>query len=218
MAAKPLHILLPRTAKTTIDSLRDIFQDFAVPDSFMADGGKHFLNNAVTEYCTANNVTHITTPSHAPWVNGLIEGSNKILLGILKRLCAPDHDTDEGNVDPGDIPENWPDHFNEAIRMMNDRILTALKATPRELLFGRSFTPENQPPAGLAPTTAADVDVHFTLADSLRWSAHLGSLKRAAQQKASFHDNAKIVESTPATGGLRVGGPGCSAWHVEAGY
>ncbi|KAK7007526.1 hypothetical protein R3P38DRAFT_2389301, partial [Favolaschia claudopus] len=97
------------------------------------------------------------------------------------------------NVKPEDIPENWPEHFEEALRMMNDRILTALKATPRELLFARAFTPEQKLHADPTPTTPADVDIHFALADSMRWTAHLRSLKRAAEQKASVEANAPIV-------------------------
>ncbi|KAJ6536319.1 hypothetical protein B0H19DRAFT_383999 [Mycena capillaripes] len=77
---------------------------------------------------------------------------------------------------------------------MNDRILLALKAKPRELLFGRSFTPENTTPADIQPTLASDIDIHFALADSMRWNAHLLSLKRAEQQKSSFDANTKIVE------------------------
>jgi hypothetical protein len=117
------------------------------------------------------------------------------LLGILKRLCAPDHDANEGTVDPKDIPENWPEHLDEATRLMNDRILLALKAKPRELLFGRMFSPEHSaPPSEPQPTTTTDVDIHFALADSLRWSAHLLSLQRAEKQKSSFNKNARIVE------------------------
>jgi hypothetical protein len=181
-------------AKTTTDSLGHICYEFAVPDSFMADGGSHFRNKLVDEFCNANNIKHVTTPSHSLWVNGLIEGTNKIFLGILKRLCAPDHDTTEGDVNPEDIPLNWPEYFETAIRMMNDRILVALKATPHELLFSRSFTPEQQAPALPAPTSASDVDIHFALADSVQWSAHLKSLHRAAQQKSSFDTNAHIVK------------------------
>jgi hypothetical protein len=94
-------------------------------------------------------------------------------LNIIKRLCVPDHDTAEGDVSPDDIPQNWPEHLDEAIRMMNDRILVALKSTPREVLFGRSITPENHSsnPTGL--TTPSDADIRFALADSLRWTAHL---------------------------------------------
>jgi transposase InsO family protein len=102
----------------------------------MADDEKHFNNKEVTSFCEAHGVTHITMPSHSPWVNGLIEGSNKILLQILRRLCAPDHDSDSGDVNPEDILENWPAHLDEAIHQMNGWILIHLSTTPRELLFG----------------------------------------------------------------------------------
>ncbi|CAK5266800.1 unnamed protein product [Mycena citricolor] len=77
--------------------------------------------------------------------------------------------------------------------MMNNRILLALKATPRELLFGRPFTLEQALPDQLSDTTASDADIHFAVADSIRWTAHLRSLERAAQQKSSFEANGKIV-------------------------
>jgi len=183
------------SAKTTTDSLEYIFDDFAIPDSFMADGGSHFRNNAVDAFCSSRGVKHITTASYSPWINGLIEGSNKILLNILKRLCAPDHDTNDGDTKPEDIPKNWPEHLDEAIRQMNDRILIHLNTTPRELLFGRTFRPEDAADApNPEPTTPGDVDIHFALADSLRWNAHLRSLQRTERQKASFDYNAKIVE------------------------
>jgi len=34
-------------------------------------------------------------PEYSPWVSGLVEGMNKILLERLKRLCAPDLGEDE---------------------------------------------------------------------------------------------------------------------------
>ena len=42
---------------------------------------------------------------------------NKILLGWLKRLCAPDLGEDE--YDAMDVPENWPTHLDEAIHYLN---------------------------------------------------------------------------------------------------
>ncbi|KIJ22814.1 hypothetical protein M422DRAFT_141881, partial [Sphaerobolus stellatus SS14] len=103
----------------------------------MADGGTHFRNEEVTQFCEENSIEHITTPAYAPWTNGLIENSNKILLGRLKRFCAPDIDTtDYEDIDVDSIPYNWPEHLDEAIRSMNDRILPALGFTPRELLWG----------------------------------------------------------------------------------
>ncbi|KAK0482837.1 hypothetical protein EDD18DRAFT_1112473 [Armillaria luteobubalina] len=55
----------------------------------MSDGGPPFNNEEVHGICADFGCkTHIVT-AYSPWVNGLVEGWNKILLVILARLCAP---------------------------------------------------------------------------------------------------------------------------------
>ena len=105
------------TAKTTSDALSRIFQDFVPAETFMSDGGKHFDNNEVRALCNKwGTNTHIT-PAYSPWINGLVEGANKILLHVLKRLCAPDLGDDENNTAKEDnILRNWPEHLEEAVR------------------------------------------------------------------------------------------------------
>ena len=107
----------------------------------MTDGGPHFNNAEVNEYCWQQGIEHITTPAYAPWANRLIENANKILLGHLKRLCAPDlEDVDGDEAEPIAMPAQWTEHLDEAVRSMEDRILPALGFTPRELLWGRQET------------------------------------------------------------------------------
>src|SRR6266481_7657371 len=134
------------TGKTTLTGLQDLCLHYRKPDRFMTDGRSHFDNEEVDMYCRENNIEHITTPAYAPWTNGLIENSNKILLGHLKRMCAPDLDDAEANdPDPEATPTRWTDHLDEAVHSMNDRILPALGFTPRELLWGqREMTGEKQ--------------------------------------------------------------------------
>ena len=99
----------------------------------------HFDNTDVDQFCNEEQVQHIVTPAYAPWVNSLIENANKLLLGRLQRLCAPNHDDTEdipSEANPKPTLERWPEYMDEAIRQLNDRILPALNATPRELLFG----------------------------------------------------------------------------------
>lgn len=67
-----------------INSLGFIVDNSVAPDSFMADGGSHFWNDTVNEYCEDNSIKHIVTPAYAPWCNSLIEGLNKLLLGRLQ--------------------------------------------------------------------------------------------------------------------------------------
>jgi transposase InsO family protein len=184
------------TGKSTVTSLKRLFHDYAVPKSFMSDGGSHFDNNEVDSYCNEERVQHIVTPAYAPWVNGLIENANRLLLGRLKRLCAPDHDNIENSAetDVKALPNNWPEHLDEAIRQLNDRILPALNATPRELLFGLALRPDAPIPLVPIPTSPADTHLNFTLAETFRANAHLLSLVDAERRKESFDANSPLTK------------------------
>lgn len=191
----PTKLKTAGTGKTTVASIKRIAHDYAIPDTFMADGGSHFDNHDVDNFCDEHGITHITTAAYSPWVNGLIENANKLLLGRLKRLCAPDHDNAEDNnaVDPKSLPNNWPDHLEEAIRQLNDRIRPALNATPRELLFGLRFRPDNPPSPTTQPTTATDIQTNFTLSDSFRMDAHLRALEDAERRKNTFDNTSPVT-------------------------
>jgi hypothetical protein len=125
------------SAKTTNKSLDNICNMHAPPEVFMCDGRKHFNNNEVKANCMKWGIkTHIT-PAYSPWVNGLVEGMNKLLLYVLARLCAPEISEDGWQATKWEtLPKTWPDHFQEAINVLNWRILTALKFSPKELLLG----------------------------------------------------------------------------------
>ena len=127
----------------------------------MSDGGRHFDNKEVRELCGKwGTKTHIV-PTYSPWVNGLVEGTKKLFLHILKRLCAPDLDNEETErMATDDIPKHWPDHFDETIRILNWRLLPALKFSPKELMLGlvvnsasRSGPVPVLSPSGLEPRT-----------------------------------------------------------------
>ena len=181
------------SAKTTVASLKHIFHEYAVPKSFMSDGGSHFKNNEVDQLCRNERVQHIITPAYAPWVNGLIENANRLLLGRLKQLCAPDHDN-AGDTDAQPLPQHWPDHLDEALRQLNDRILPALNASPRELLFGLPFRPDTAVPTTPLPTTPSDTHINTTLTETFRANAHLLSLEDAERRKSSFDKNSPLTQ------------------------
>ena len=125
------------SAKTTTDSLNKTFQAFSPWEMFMSDGGKHFNNKEVHEFCDKwGTKTHIVA-AYSPWVNGLVEGTNKLFLHILKRLCALDLDDENiERMSRDDLPKNWPDHFDETIRILNWQLLPSLKFSPKELMLG----------------------------------------------------------------------------------
>ena len=125
------------TGKTTIKLLTNIYENFAPAETFMSDGGRHFDNTEVKEFCSKWGGKHHVVAAYSPWINGLVEGTNKILLYILARLCAPDTSEDGWKAMKWDkLPRSWPDHFDEAIHTLHWRILPALKFCPKEILLG----------------------------------------------------------------------------------
>jgi hypothetical protein len=82
-------------AKTTVDMLSTITKAFIPPEMLMTDGGMYFNNNMVWEFYNVNQCKHHVTPTYSPWVNGLVEGTNKILLHVMKQLCTPELGEDD---------------------------------------------------------------------------------------------------------------------------
>jgi hypothetical protein len=176
------------SAKTTVDSLNRTLQTFAPWETFMTDGGKHFDNKEVRELCESwGTKTHVV-PAYSPWVNGLVEGTNKLFLHILKRLCAPDLDDEEDRrVTTDDIPKHWPDYFDETIRILNRRLLPALKFSPKELLLGLIV---NSKPADLnhsiLPITGEDTALQMAYVAQQRLDGYAEAVAHALKRKSAF--------------------------------
>ena len=125
------------TGKTTVDSLAMIFNNFTAPETFMTDGSQHFDCEQVKTYCAKWSCNHYVIAAYSPWINGLVEGTNKLLLHVLKRLCAPDLGEDTvADEDWEKLLKTWPDHLDDAVCTLNSRLLPPLKYTPKELLLG----------------------------------------------------------------------------------
>ncbi|GAW06777.1 retrotransposon-like family member (retr-1) partial [Lentinula edodes] len=124
---------------TTTSSLTSLFNGYLPPETFMTDNGSHFANKDVAELCAKWGTKQHLTPAYSPWVNGLVEGTNKILLHVLKRLCAPKlgEDSEEfKEMNWETLPEKWPEYLDEAVRIINNRILPSVRFSPNELLLG----------------------------------------------------------------------------------
>lgn len=67
---------VPGGGKTTEDMLAKIFHQFALLEMFMTDGGPHFDNKAVHEFCAKwGTDTHIIS-TYSPWVTA----SSRVLI------------------------------------------------------------------------------------------------------------------------------------------
>jgi len=54
------------TAKTMVDSLSTIFNAYTAMEAFMSDGGKHFDNTMVKEFCAKWSCTHHVVAAYSP--------------------------------------------------------------------------------------------------------------------------------------------------------
>ena len=185
------------SGKTTQDALEKIFHEFAPAEVFMTDGGPHFDNKTVRDHCAEwGTETHVVS-AYSPWVNGLVEGANKILLHILKRLCSPNLGEDDYKaIDWENIPGSWPKHFDEAIRIMNWRLLPSLKFTPKELLLGLvvNTKPTNVDYSTL-PATERDITTQMAYTAQQRLDGYAEAVAHAAKRKSTF--DKKVLARKP---------------------
>jgi transposase InsO family protein len=183
------------TGKTTVKSLDDIYGGFAPAEVFMSDGGKHFKNNEVRQCCEKWGGRHHVVAAYSPWINGLVEGTNKILLYVLARLCAPEVGEDGWqNMNWTELPKMWPDHFDEVIQILNWRILPALKFSPKELLLSlivnTSLTPLE---VSSSMPTPRDFDTHIAYTAQQRLDGYSEAIQHAMDRKTRF--DRQILES-----------------------
>jgi hypothetical protein len=183
------------SGKTTVRSLNDIFHNFTAPETFMTDGGTHFTNHEVTDFCEASGTKTHVVPAYSPWVNGLVEGTNKLLIYVLARLCAPELGEDGWReMDVSNLPRNWPDHFEKAIGILNHRILRSLKFSPKELLLGMVVnTPRTPFDISTLPIEQDDLDTHITFVAQQRLDGYSEAVRHANQRKEAF--DKKVTKS-----------------------
>ena len=174
------------TAKSSKKSYGDICDLFTASETLMVDGGPELDNNELREACAARGTKLEVCPAYSPWVNGLLEGTNSILLGRLKRMCAPDLGEDDyGTME---VPASWPDHLEAAVRCINNRILPNLKYSPNELLLGLVINTNTTPPttAVSAPPTPEEVEIQMAYVDQHRFDGYSQIVEHAHRRKKAF--------------------------------
>jgi hypothetical protein len=151
----------------------------------MVDGGPEFDNNELRDACAKLGTKLEVCPAYSPWVNGLLEGTNAILLNRLKRMCAPDLGEDE--YETMALPENWPEHLEAAIRYINTRILPYLKYAPNELLLGLVINTKPTPSADmLVPPSDDEIEVQMAYVDQHRFDGYSQIVEHGLRRKAAF--------------------------------
>jgi RNase H-like domain found in reverse transcriptase/Reverse transcriptase (RNA-dependent DNA polymerase) len=182
------------TGKSSKRSYGDICDLFTNSETLMTDGGPEFDNEELREECAKRGTKLQICPAYSPWVNGLLEGTNAILLNRLKRMCAPDLGEDEYAA--MDVPSNWPDHLEEAIRYINSRILPSLRYSPNELLLGIVVNTKPTPLSEAASEpTAEEVDTQMAYVDHQRFDGYAQIVDHALRRKAAF--DKRVLDHSP---------------------
>ncbi|QRW06987.1 Retrovirus-related Pol polyprotein from transposon opus [Ceratobasidium sp. AG-Ba] len=186
----------PGTGKTTVNALEKLSDGLLTPQSFMADGGSHFDCAEVHDWARSRNVQPLKTPPYAPWANGLAEGSIKLVIGRLKRLCTPTvGESPEEDADASTTPASWPKHLATAVSQLNDRALASLGGySPRELLTGQLKAERRyQLSHPITESTSEEVEVNLALTYALRQDGFAQALKHANRRKRQFDKHIKPV-------------------------
>ncbi|QRW10689.1 Retrovirus-related Pol polyprotein from transposon opus [Ceratobasidium sp. AG-Ba] len=189
----------PGTGRFTVDALDKLSQLLLTPRSFMADRGKHFDCVEVKTWADGQGVQLLKTPPYAPWANGLAEGYVKLLIGRLKKLCAPTVGEDPTDIeDPNTTPSAWPKHLATAVAQLNDRVTPSLGYTPRELMTGQ-LSAERKAKLSQAVVNRAvsDADVNLGLTYALQQDAFANALEHAKRRKKTFDRGVREVNFSP---------------------
>jgi hypothetical protein len=173
------------SGKTSRKSYRDICDLFTASETLMTDVGPEFDNDELRAECATQGTKLQICPAYSPWVNGLLEGTNSILLNRLKRMCAPDLGEDK-YTEMG-VPYNWPDHLEAAVRYINNCILPNLKYSPNKLLLGivvnTKPTPSNEP---LTEPTSEEVETQMAYVNHQRFDGYANIVDHTHRWKAAF--------------------------------
>jgi hypothetical protein len=95
-----------------------------------------------------------------------------------------------------DIPSNWPEHLDTAIKHLSDRILPSLKYSPNELLLGLIVNSRcNESPEDIELPTEQEVAIHLALVEQQRLDGYTTILDHTTKRKNIF--NAKLRQHAP---------------------
>ena len=100
-------------------------------------------------------------------------------------MCAPD--LGEDKYENMAVPNNWPDHLEEAVQCINNRILPNLKYSPNELLLGIVVNTKTATPSEtLAEPTGWEVELQMAYVNNQRFDGYAQIVDHAHRQKAPF--------------------------------
>ncbi|CEH18679.1 FOG: Transposon-encoded proteins with TYA, reverse transcriptase, integrase domains in various combinations [Ceraceosorus bombacis] len=152
-----------------VAGLQDLATKWRRPRRVITDNGSHFKNKLVRDACDQLGVVSTHTPEYAPWVNGLVERQNGLLVTQLRKGC----------MEKGIPTTRWTAVLADAVRIINQRPILALGYSPSELMFGVCPSANHLELEDM--TTQAEspeaISLPFALLESMRDSATMRHLQ-----------------------------------------
>jgi hypothetical protein len=95
-----------------------------------------------------------------------------------------------------DIPKNWPDNLDEAVKQLLDHILLSTKFSPNELLLGSIVNSGDEPnPEDITEPTKNDIALHLAYVEQQRLDSYSEMVDHAIKRKQIF--DRKVLRRAP---------------------
>ncbi|KIK11834.1 hypothetical protein PISMIDRAFT_121989 [Pisolithus microcarpus 441] len=107
---------------------------------------------------------------------------------MLKHLCAPDVGEDNGDEGSWEnLPKMWTNHLEDAMWALNNRVLPALKHTPKELLLGLVINTKcTRPEDSMAAFDVVQASAHMAYAAQQWLDGYDEAVRHASKWKRAF--------------------------------
>ena len=100
------------------------FMKFGLPEEIRSDNGSEYINTELTHLCNYFEIKFKPSTTYAPWTNGLVEGTNKIIGQFIRTLLNEKYN-------------NWSRKAKFFPFAYNTQYQTRLGMSPYEVVFSQ---------------------------------------------------------------------------------
>lgn len=120
-----LHALKEKSAtEIALFVFEDIILEHGCPNILLSDNGREFKNEIIESLCKLMSIDKKYSSPYRPQTNGLVERTNRTLLGILSKTVHK-------------YPKRWDTYLRIIKFNYNIRYQESIKSSPFQLLYGR---------------------------------------------------------------------------------
>ena len=100
------------------------FMKFGLPEEIRSDNGSEYINTELTHLCNYFEIKFKPSTTYAPWTNGLVEGTNRIIGQFIRTLLNEKY-------------QNWSRKAKFFPYAYNTQYQTRLGMSPYEVVFNQ---------------------------------------------------------------------------------